>query len=386
MLQLYCNDIVTGNDGKKIDKFEILLGADHGKGALTFMAALIIHFVDDPEPKYMDFVLGEIHCEQDSVDLLKGLVHKLMPSLEQLKPNTETGISAVSIVKDERGKYLFLFGEDNSFNNYDINSIVVKNTSLTFHLFGDYKFLFMALGRSGYDGAWCLYCTTPKTTWKKIHEDDNCNCNGELWSIRSLTNQCVLNQNNGNQGATGLGVREPPWFPFIPMTNVLFPLLHEILGVGNDLLANFRGWLDELVEPLTIEEQEAWQMAMMSEIDYLKSVEVTQMLDMELSELVDIRKEINNKRKDKSLSREEKEILKEKAATIRIQEVATRCNRDRANKKQKDNRALWMAAKKKEALIRSKRSRKDKIVFNDLEQELLDPKFNLHVSSYHGGD
>ena len=36
------------------------------------------------------------------------------------------------------------------------------------------------------------------------------------------------------------GVKEPPWWPFIDMGHVMVPLLHCLIGIGNNLLDRFR--------------------------------------------------------------------------------------------------------------------------------------------------
>jgi hypothetical protein len=47
---------------------------------------------------------------------------------------------------------------------------------------------------------------------------------------------------------------------------VILPLLHILLGLSNDVLAHFWDWLEERVEPLTLEETQAWNMTLLAEI------------------------------------------------------------------------------------------------------------------------
>jgi hypothetical protein len=46
-----------------IDKLELTLGGNHGKGGFTFLACLIIQCTDGLDPKVMEFQIGEIDSE-----------------------------------------------------------------------------------------------------------------------------------------------------------------------------------------------------------------------------------------------------------------------------------------------------------------------------------
>jgi hypothetical protein len=62
---------------KRISKFELTLGGDHGKGAFTFLACLIIRFADGSDPKEIELQIGEIGSETDTMEVLQPLVNKL---------------------------------------------------------------------------------------------------------------------------------------------------------------------------------------------------------------------------------------------------------------------------------------------------------------------
>ncbi len=69
LLEFYLPQML-GSFNKAIDKMELTLGGDHGKGAFTFIACLIIRF-EDPleEPQVLEFQIGEI----DSAKRLNGV-------------------------------------------------------------------------------------------------------------------------------------------------------------------------------------------------------------------------------------------------------------------------------------------------------------------------
>ena len=57
-----------------------------------------------------------------------------------------------------------------------------------------------------------------------------------------------------------------PIWNFIPITCIIIPVLHMMLGLANDILANFWDWVDERVEVLTTYEIEAQNMVLLAQI------------------------------------------------------------------------------------------------------------------------
>ena len=89
LLKFYLPQIV-GSFNKTIHKMDLTLGGDHGKGAFTFIACLIIRF-EDPleEPQVLEFQIGEIDSEKDSMELLLPLVEKIGEGLLSMNPKGE---------------------------------------------------------------------------------------------------------------------------------------------------------------------------------------------------------------------------------------------------------------------------------------------------------
>ena len=69
---------------KEINKLELTLGGDHGKGAFTLLACLIIRFTDALDPQVMEFQIREIDSEMDLMELLLPLVKKLEAGLKAI--------------------------------------------------------------------------------------------------------------------------------------------------------------------------------------------------------------------------------------------------------------------------------------------------------------
>ena len=106
-----------------------------------------------------------------------------------------------------------------------------------FCLIGDMKYLMMMLGRDGYSSSQCLYCLLIGSEWKKLHKNGKILCGGELWTMEKLIAPFVDTQASSSEPST-IGTKtkwqkESPLWSFIPITHVILPLLHIILGFGN---------------------------------------------------------------------------------------------------------------------------------------------------------
>jgi hypothetical protein len=42
-----------------------------------------------------------------------------------------------------------------------------------------------------------------------------------------------------------MGIKNAPWWPFINLEYFVIPLLHTLISIGNDLLDQFRDWVNE---------------------------------------------------------------------------------------------------------------------------------------------
>ena len=49
-------------------------------------------------------------------------------------------------------------------------------------------------------------------------------------------------------GKLEMGVKQMPWFPFIPVAHHMVPLLHCMIGIGNNLLKMLCNIINEFIE------------------------------------------------------------------------------------------------------------------------------------------
>jgi hypothetical protein len=100
------------------------------------------------------------------------------------------------------------------------------------YLTGDLVFQAMALGKESMSTWWCMQ-------WKGSRHQflDGC----EIWTMQELVIRGT--ETETKKGEPKFGVKQKPWWPFIPLSNYLnymIPLLHCKIGIGNQILEKLR--------------------------------------------------------------------------------------------------------------------------------------------------
>ena len=103
---------------------------------------------------------------------------------------------------------------------------------------GDLAFQAMALGKESMSGWWCMLC---KASRKQFLDEQS-----EMWTMDELVS-CGMNAESSNKEPL-LGIKQRPWWPFIPLTKYVTPLLHCEIGIGNDLFTMLRNIINEHIE------------------------------------------------------------------------------------------------------------------------------------------
>ncbi len=72
----------------------------------------------------------------------------------------------------------------------------------------------------------------------------------KMWTMEEY---CRLGDEAEKQnGEPKLGVKKKPWWPFIPVTHYMVPLLHCEIGIGNQLLDTLRDIINKHLENMTL--------------------------------------------------------------------------------------------------------------------------------------
>jgi len=385
IVEFYIENIMETSP-ELIKEIQICLGGDHGKGKFTFMALVAVRFKADAEvpDKILEFQIGQIDEETDTIEFLKPLLERLEVGIRRMNPSN-MGKTTLSVSK-KNGDGERTLNFDGSNDDYVF--------PVEFFMIGDLKYMFMVVGRSGYSGAHCLYCFLEKKDWKDKHiKNKTINPEVEEVTIEKLMERILQCQPDAGQdpdeaakAISGLvGQKEEPLWTFIPVQNYLVPLLHLLLGLGNNLLDNYFSWLDYRIENRTPEEVEACNMALLAAI----AVDEHNLLFREkkeaLAEVVALRIEVNKKLKMKrSFSPEQIVSLEQEKVVIMAIASSTRQERDVLEKQVKATSKAKENADTKEREVRAKHGKR----YKPVKQWIEDGPFARHkieFSKYHGG-
>jgi hypothetical protein len=227
-------------------------------------------------------------------------------------------------------------------------------------------------------------------------EKKSIHCGADKWTIESLQSSFlnIQQQDTSLEGqlptqipvATPEGQKEPPIWSFIPVNKMLSPLLHYLIGLGNDLVENFFTWLDIRVEKLTPEEIQARNMYLLAAIAVDAAEEELEEKKHDLTQVVQVRIGINaSLKRRRDLTPEQLAELNTQKRDISEQEVAAREGKNTAESKVKVAKSAKEQSKKVEAALRKSIGKKDKTVRAWIEHEIF-VLFKVSFSKYHGGD
>lgn len=396
IISFYIENIL-GGDPDNIDNIDIALGGDHGKGKFVFIAVFIVHYkrstgndVSDNEPidnHAVQLQIGQIDDSSDSADLLRPLLQELETGIRKTNVGSD-GCSTMTVSETDQVTGKREIHYDGRVGKYKI--------PLKYNLIGDLKFMYMVCGREGFCGFQCLYCKLRAAEWKEQHEaKQSIDCGAEAWTIEALTTKWMdevqLDASDPNNQPTVLstpdGQKELPMWSFIPLLSYIIPLLHALLGLGNDLIStNFFKWLDQNVENTTPDEVMARNMTLLASIFVESANDTLTETKAELAVVVADRMQINASLKHTGpLSKEEIKDLERMKRHIKDRELSARELKNDAEADLKAAKQACTEAERKEAELRKLMGKKEKSVRHHIEHEIF-PKFNVEFSKYHGGD
>jgi hypothetical protein len=127
------------------------------------------------------------------------------------------------------------FGESAPDFTHEVKTI----NKVNLYVVGDIAFQAMALGREGMSPHHYLHCRMGRTEFK------NKDAIGLPWT---MTTYVEIGQQCKTSGNQQLGVKQEPWWPFIPLENYMVPILHALIGIGNQLLTKFCDVVNEYFE------------------------------------------------------------------------------------------------------------------------------------------
>ena len=239
-LELRLTDFANRDDDfdpTQIEYVHSIYSGDHGKGKLRFCSKLVIGLKDSETKATVVYPLGDVKCRKDKSVIFKNTI----------KDSLAEGINRV-----EHGKIEFVKDEDsNKWNcrlinpdHANYNTISDNILDVTAFMVGDLKFLSMMLGKENFEGDWCHICRLQSTQWQDVEYDRD-----DLWTLDGLKEQADNVNSNSLNGTARHGVREDPYFD-IPPERYIWPILHTLMGVGNNILNHLTDTVDNEIQNL----------------------------------------------------------------------------------------------------------------------------------------
>jgi hypothetical protein len=180
-----------------IARVQVVAGCDHGDTAFQFDASLSVHLTDN---RVIEFEVSvcELICHKGTGKLIETTI----------LPRLTRGLDIVAtwhlhIENNKQGQIKCEFKDARSINSLTIDTYGTGNLA----------FQAMVLGKELMAGKWCMLC---KLSQSKFMDNDR-----EMWMIV----RCGLIAENNNDKPQ-LRVKKRPWWPFIPLTNYVSPLLY----------------------------------------------------------------------------------------------------------------------------------------------------------------
>lgn len=250
-------------DPKRVIDIDVMAGGDHGKGAFVFGAKVLVYVskednhdeVDEEASFIFEISVAEIICSKDSADVIAITIKKeLTKGLRTIAKKDMT----ISVKAGDNS------GDDKTiFCSYDPDSstedAVTRHASL--YIVADLACHAMILGKEDMSGKWCFLC---KMAASKM---GNLDATADRWTMEDLVQfatdyeakveewkQKPPRKRSKHGPQPELGVKEKPWWDFIPLEHYIVPLLHCNIGIGDIILNKFRSFVSEKIEYLSPEE------------------------------------------------------------------------------------------------------------------------------------
>ena len=81
---------------------------------------------------------------------------------------------------------------------------------------------------------------------------------GDPWSYNEMKSFAAEFRDNTDRKKKPVnGIKNSPWWTMIPLQNIIVPLLHYLIGIGDNILTKFRDIISEHIEYLSPDEVKA---------------------------------------------------------------------------------------------------------------------------------
>jgi hypothetical protein len=243
IVRLYFSTLFCDSKGSlRVDHVDLSFCVDHGKG-YSRATLIIVHRyrneeTDEWDQRQATFSVANARCKKDNAHIVKNTYGThLNDAMKAIR-----SIGCISFFKAATNSWADSYAIiGNAQSKRSEGDECMLSTNVELWMSGDLLWYSTALGKEGYAGWWCPYCTAFKSNWQlKEHEV------GERWTMETLTahaGKIESGELNGKNVMERRGVKEVALFDAVDVDHYVMPVLHLTIGIVNDIL-------DHLVEEM----------------------------------------------------------------------------------------------------------------------------------------
>jgi hypothetical protein len=192
-----------------VERVQVVVGGNHGDVAFQFGASITAEMIDGQVIEFEISVCEEIFRKDTAKLIERTILPQLTNGLEVVKL-----IPLCISVNTDDGKLVCKYNRTPSIGS--------TTPIIDVYVTGNLAFQAMALGKELMAGNWCMQGTSSKAQFL----DD-----GTMWTMEEIVR--LGKEAESKKGELQLGIKQQPWWPFIPISNYMVPLLHCEIGIGN---------------------------------------------------------------------------------------------------------------------------------------------------------
>ncbi len=386
LLQNQLSQIVTCSDLEGINSVDLVTGGDHGGGKLRMLLKVILRFSAKPSITRLFEIANVSHSKDDIGIIQQTVLEKKITEGFRIITDEGSRFIVKSTVIDDVEKLVLSFAELD-----DDESPPLCNVPCELFIHGDLKYFAQMLGRDGMSSSWCMWYQCHPSSWKTMLSERGFNVEQQdLWTV-TLQKQYAEKIRKGELKAPKekKGIVTVPIFDFVEPKNYIFPLLHFEIGAVNNVLDNFRSFVEEQVEMLSEQEKTARNRVILADVSATQarsSIERWNSTGGSIDELRGCR--VEKARLNVSLRATANLQPHRESLITRIQEINARIKALEQQEKQlkADATAKQKAltdAKSALKKIQSEKTKLDIPVVAGIENIFL--SYNIAPAAYHGG-
>ena len=121
-----------------------------------------------------------------------------------------------------------------------------KKLRVNLYVTCDLAFYAIVLGKEGMSPKWCHLCQVREGNRRDLNRTDTAwttdlyNEAAETVDKMNADKAARLNKDKSDMNESHLGVKSKLWWDFIPIDHYVVPLLHCLIGIGDNIMTRFR--------------------------------------------------------------------------------------------------------------------------------------------------